>query len=49
MKTINKALTGIGILTGIYLLVSNASGAGRLLSTGFKGGSDFVATLQARR
>lgn len=45
MKT---AIFYTAVLVGVYLIVSNATGAGRLLSAGFNGYQGSVRTLQGR-
>lgn len=35
-------------LIGLYLIVAHGSAAGRVISDGAKGGSQFVKTLQGR-
>jgi hypothetical protein len=36
------------VLIGTYLLVSHATGGGKLLGTGFNGASQLVKTFQGR-
>lgn len=43
-----KALTYTAILVGIYIVVSNATDAGRLLGSGSKAYNSAVKTLQGR-
>lgn len=43
-----KALTYIGGLIGLYIVVSHASGFGTAIKDGASGGSKFVRTLQGR-
>ena len=43
-----KLLVGSGVLIAIYLLVSNATGAGKLLASASSAGSGYARTLQGR-
>ncbi len=45
MKT---AIFYTAVLVGVYLIVSNATGAGQLLGAGFTGYQGSVRTLQGR-
>jgi hypothetical protein len=44
MGTVNKVLVGTGVLIGIFLLVSHATDAGKLLTAG---GNTYVASVRA--
>lgn len=48
MGTITKILSGTGILIALYLLLSNASGAGTVISSLGDAYSKGVQTLQGR-
>jgi hypothetical protein len=43
-----KALVYIAVLTGLFILVSNASGSGTLITDSVTGASGFEKTLQGR-
>lgn len=48
MGQTGKALTYTAVLIGVYLLVSNATGAGNLLKAGGSAYTGAVKTLQGR-
>lgn len=43
-----KFLTYSAVLIGVYLVVSNATGAGKLITASGNSGSKYVKTLQGR-
>lgn len=43
-----KTLTYTGGLIGLYLIVRNYTGSGRVLSSGAAGGVSIIKTLQGR-
>jgi len=45
---VKKIFVGTGVLIGMYLLVANATGAGKLLSSGSSGATSVIKTLQGR-
>lgn len=48
MKSITDILGGIGILIGLYLILSNAEPTAKLFSTIIKSASNGVKVLQGR-
>lgn len=45
---IKKTLFYVGVLTGTYLLLANATAGGTLMTSAAGAGSTFVKTLQGR-
>lgn len=45
---VKRILLGSGILIGLYLLLANATGAGKLLTSGESAASGYARTLQGR-
>jgi hypothetical protein len=43
-----KTFAYLGALIGLYIVVSHASGSGKLFTSGASGASQFVKTLQGR-
>lgn len=48
-RNFGMVLKGTGALIAIYLLVSNSTGAGTLLTKTFDGSAAFARTLQGRK
>lgn len=44
----NRALKGIGLLIGLYIVVTYASGSGKVITSGGDSGSKIIRTLQGR-
>lgn len=41
-------VVGSLVVIGVYLVMSNATGAGKLLTAGFSGAAQYAKTLQGR-